>query len=114
MKRPVANYQPSAATLRRYGLLLDQYLGLVDHQRGECKICREKPPNGNLVIDHDHTSREIRGLLCQTCNFKVGHLDSINGQLEKFTAYLANGSGYFVPLAKKKTIVGHAKRWGNY
>lgn len=38
---------------------------LADAQGDWCAICHAR---GGLVIDHDHETGEVRGLLCQACN----------------------------------------------
>lgn len=43
---------------------------MVAAQNGECLICYNKPIR--LVIDHNHKSGQIRGLLCNACNRGIG------------------------------------------
>ena len=54
-----------------YGLTEEQYMSLVDAQDGKCAICRQAKP---LAIDHDHSTKEFRGLLCGSCNRAIGLL----------------------------------------
>lgn len=38
-----------------------------------CQLCGFKPENHlSLVIDHEHLSKKIRGVLCQNCNHGLG------------------------------------------
>jgi len=48
----------------------DQMLSL---QGGVCAICG-KTDKKRLAIDHNHDSKEVRGLLCQKCNTAIGLL----------------------------------------
>lgn len=89
------NEKYSAANRRRdllkhrYGLTLEQFDELNTKQGGVCAICHQ-PPRGkmtNLSVDHNHTTGEIRGLLCVTCNRAVGYLDNADW-LSKATKYL--------------------------
>jgi len=55
---------------------------LFIEQEGVCAICgktqNQKGLNGEpykLHMDHNHTTGEVRGLLCQTCNTGLGYLE---------------------------------------
>lgn len=52
---------------RTYGLTPDDYARLLEHQDGRCAICRGSRTY-ELHVDHDHTTRLVRGLLCRRCN----------------------------------------------
>lgn len=54
----------------RYGLEADQFHALLIHQAGRCAICRTELSDS--VVDHDHVTGEVRGLLCRTCNTALG------------------------------------------
>ena len=55
--------------LRLYGITLEDYIQLLVRCGGLCEICHE---NEAYAIDHDHTTGEVRGLLCNTCNLALG------------------------------------------
>lgn len=67
---------------RRYGLDGKKYDQMVEEQRGLCAICgkseisRQQPSNVilNLSVDHNHLTKNVRGLLCQKCNHALGLL----------------------------------------
>lgn len=63
-----------AMSLRqKYGHTDSLYQILKIEQGETCAICGEKPEAGNwLVIDHDHCTGEVRGLLCRACNLGLG------------------------------------------
>jgi len=47
-----------------YGITGAQYAELLAWQRGVCYICQRRPGKKRLAVDHDHTTGEVRGLLC--------------------------------------------------
>jgi len=59
-----------------YGIEEDEYNRLYQEQKGLCAICRgaAHPRYGKLVVDHDHETGRVRGLLCNNCNVAVGML----------------------------------------
>lgn len=71
----------------KYGITLDDYDAMVAHQRGRCAICETVPANG-LVIDHNHDTGEVRGLLCGSCNTGIGHLGDDPSRLVTASIYL--------------------------
>src|ERR1700752_1094590 len=57
---------------RVYGITLEVWWDLWDQQDGRCGVCK-KELGDNANCDHDHVTREIRGLLCPRCNrYRVG------------------------------------------
>jgi hypothetical protein len=76
---------------RKYKITLDQYDSLLSHQGGVCSICSEECESGNrLVVDHDHVTGAVRGLLCRKCNLGIGHLRDSVDLLTKATQYLSS------------------------
>lgn len=71
---------------RNYGLSLERYLDLVAEARNCCEICRT--PCDTLHVDHDHTTGEVRGLLCSPCNRGIGHLKDNIDTLKAAILYL--------------------------
>lgn len=58
-----------------YKLTLEKYGRLFFAQCGVCAICSEPAaPDRALVVDHDHDTGKVRGLLCGTCNSAIGLL----------------------------------------
>jgi len=49
----------------KYGITAQQYEELFVFQGDVCWICQE---SGELHVDHDHATGQVRGLLCRTCN----------------------------------------------
>ncbi len=66
--------------LQRYGITIEDYAYMFNAQNGKCKICtrlHSKFARG-LVVDHNHNTGSIRGLLCDPCNRALGYFrDSV-------------------------------------
>lgn len=62
-----------------YGLQPGDYEHLMELQDGRCAICGNRPVSKRLVVDHNHRTGAVRGLLCggkdsSGCNFAIGLL----------------------------------------
>jgi formate dehydrogenase maturation protein FdhE len=64
-------YQHEYQMRVKYGIDTKGYKKLLDEQNGVCAICFEVPKT-RLVIDHDHSTGQVRGLLCYNCNSGLG------------------------------------------
>lgn len=56
---------------KRYSISAEDYKNLLEKQEGRCGICRVQ--RELLCADHEHSSGKVRGLLCKSCNFGLGH-----------------------------------------
>lgn len=80
-----------------YGLSAADYAQMLLLQRSRCAIClRSFGPKLKPHTDHDHTSGQLRALLCQQCNHSLGHVEKDDGAwLRRALSYIAhhrNGS----------------------
>lgn len=79
---------------------LDKVYGaLIPIQNDRCAIC-EKPFKKRRYIDHNHSNREIRGLLCQFCNVGISYFENVEGFADKTKNYLNNYPAKKVSLRK--------------
>src|SRR2546425_27828 len=85
-KEELAKYERAWHLNKAYGISLQQYQELYDKQNGRCAICRQSFPK--LWVDHDHTSKIIRGLLCRDCNLFTGYLENHKSRLAIAQRYL--------------------------
>lgn len=49
----------------------------ADKQGGRCGICLQPTPPASQVLDHDHTTGYIRGMLCRNCNGVEGKVKNL-------------------------------------
>lgn len=59
---------------RSYGLTPEDYQAMLERQGGLCAICFHTNGRKILSIDHDHRNGDVRGLLCDQCNWALGLL----------------------------------------
>jgi hypothetical protein len=76
---------------RNYGLSLDEYDVLLEAQGGLCAICGVPDEESKLSVDHCHETNRVRGLLCVTCNFALGHMKDDPDRLIAAAEYLLGG-----------------------
>ena len=87
-----------AATIKaKYGLTRADYETVLEAQDGACAICRGKRPY-RLCVDHDHSTGEVRGLLCRRCNKVLRDVrDSV---------YVLNGAVMYLTLPPVREALG--------
>lgn len=71
-------FNPQTAQINEDGTNFSQrdFEELKRQQDNKCQVCGIEPDK--LVVDHDHSSGIVRGLLCGACNSGLGFLkDSI-------------------------------------
>ena len=81
---------------KNYSLSLEDYNNLYKKQNGVCAICsrvetRLHPAHGrmySLLVDHDHKTGKVRGLLCHHCNLVLGHAKDETLTLKNAITYL--------------------------
>lgn len=59
---------------RRYGISPERYSEMLAEQYFCCAICQspEEEQTRRFSVDHNHTTGQIRGLLCHRCNAGLG------------------------------------------
>ena len=60
----------------KYRITEQRYFEILEKQIGLCAICGNDSPgrkgSKNFAVDHDHTTKGVRGLLCHPCNVMLG------------------------------------------
>ena len=93
--------------MRKFGITLDQYETMLEAQGGVCAICGRAPRDISLHVDHDHSTGQIRALLCFPCNNALADLQEDPGVVRKAAAYLVAhtpGLAEGVVLARKRAL----------
>jgi Recombination endonuclease VII len=49
---------------------------LLAEQGGNCALCHEPVSADEAVLDHEHSSGQVRGVLHRGCNAMLGHLEN--------------------------------------
>jgi hypothetical protein len=84
-------YKTRYYRLTRYGVTQEMFDQMVADQNNLCAVCDAEmtPPH----VDHDHTTGVVRGLLCRSCNWALGHFYDDPDRLDRAAAYLRNAKG---------------------
>lgn len=91
----------------RHGITLAEYQKMFAAQNGLCAICQRQNLKSDgtakwLVVDHDHVTDVVRGLLCDPCNRGIGFLRDDVENLERAVEYLRRSRGNVVALLRKE------------
>lgn len=82
-------YQRKHYLQKKYGISLAEYDKLLAEQNGVCAICQGPPRTfRHLVVDHDHKTGQVRGLLCQPCNVGLGQFEDDESRLRRALEYM--------------------------
>jgi hypothetical protein len=81
--------------VKNNGMTQEEYVNLWAKQDGKCAIC-DRPDekigkrgyNTTLVVDHDHQTGQIRGILCRKCNSGLGMFEDSVESLRAAVQYL--------------------------
>lgn len=76
-----------------YGIGMAERAKLSESQGHRCKICGEADSKGSLNIDHCHSTKKVRGLLCGNCNRAIGLFRDSPESLRNAAEYLEGSNG---------------------
>jgi hypothetical protein len=80
-----ATYRSSVNRGKFRSVISDEALKDLKASVKECVICGD---TGALVVDHDHQTGKVRGMLCNHCNRGLGHFRDDPMLLEFAAQYL--------------------------
>lgn len=73
---------------RLYGITKTEYDAMYIAQDGKCKACGRIQTNRPLSVDHNHKTKQVRGLLCLKCNSTLGFCNDSEEILLSLISYL--------------------------
>jgi len=73
---------------QRYGLTEDDVELMLHRQNYSCFGCLKRIDLETARIDHDHETNKVRGLLCDNCNWVLGHVYDNPETMRRLMAYL--------------------------
>lgn len=72
-----------------FNISVEDYEAMYKAQNGCCAICLKINTSGKrLYVDHNHATKEVRGLLCHMCNTGLGNFDDTRENLQSAINYL--------------------------
>jgi hypothetical protein len=89
MKQQTRRYNLPA----KYGITVERYIEKIKEQDYKCACCGVKfnlddETKKAPCVDHNHTTGEVRDILCHRCNLAAGNVLDSSEQAEKLAAYL--------------------------
>lgn len=86
---------------RRYGISNDEYQTILANQNSACPICKVEISDTlayrdkrSVVVDHNHETGDVRGILCSGCNLVLGHARESTEVLYRAIVYLSERGAY--------------------
>jgi hypothetical protein len=84
--------QENADLQKHYGITTEQRDEMLKSQDYRCAICRSEHSGRkgmNWCVDHCHTTKKVRGVLCHPCNSLLGYAKDNRKTLAAAIQYLA-------------------------
>lgn len=76
----------------KYGLTEETYKNMFVIQENKCAICGTSFNEKKPVVDHNHETKKVRGLLCGHCNTLLGMAHDDINILKNAIIYLENNN----------------------
>lgn len=76
---------------KKYGITGEQYDAMLIAQNYKCAICFKPHVESHcekLGVDHNHTTKKVRALLCLQCNLMIGYSKEVPHILREGAKYL--------------------------
>ena len=83
--------------LKKHGLTPEAFEAILAAQDYKCAICHVDSPigrgRGGWCVDHDHITKQVRGVLCHNCNVSLGLVGDSVTTLASMIQYLEKFRG---------------------
>lgn len=73
---------------KNYSIDAEAYFEMLNKQGCGCAICGTKPAERRMHVDHSHSTKAVRGILCSKCNQAIGLLNENPQLFDKAKQYL--------------------------
>ena len=80
--------------MQRYGLNKHDMIAMHESQNKKCAICSKevelfsRRKANSAYIDHNHTTGDVRAILCHPCNTTIGYIESNKLNMDRLVEYL--------------------------
>jgi len=87
-------YNKTHILKKKYGISYDEWIAIIKDQKQRCLICNKiledfyVYTSNSPVVDHNHETGKIRGILCNKCNRGLGYFDDNIVFLKNAVKYL--------------------------
>ena len=77
----------------KYGISVGKFSEMLLAQGGKCACCQHQfnftgRKSERPCVDHNHATKEVRGLLCGRCNLAAGNVQDSSIKAEQLAVYL--------------------------
>lgn len=86
-----ASTRRASGNAKAWDMPSEEFEERLASQNGQCAICSKHITGRDIHRDHDHSTGEWRGLLCNNCNRGLGHFQDDPELLMAAAFYLARG-----------------------
>lgn len=84
-----SGYHRNRSCIDNYGMTYKEKEQLLKFQKRKCAICNKKVENRNAQVDHCHKTKQIRLILCNSCNLAIGKFQDRPELLIRAAEYLS-------------------------
>jgi hypothetical protein len=76
------------ALRKQYGMSVEDKKNMLARQEYKCRSCKKPLTFAGSVVDHDHATGKVRGILHRSCNAGIGILGDTPESLMLAVKYL--------------------------